>query len=122
MDQKRIYIHQNINKINDHVNIINIIEQNECKHTKNNNGIFLNLTTTEDDIVDQIYFLLNNELNYSIINENDMKMNDEELFVNRYTPKQNVTVSPIINEPLCNQFTPSEQERILYSKLYHLKI
>ena len=123
MDQKKIYIHQNIDKINDHMNIISIVEQNNCKYTKNNNGIFLNLTTTEDNVIDQIYFLLNSELNYSIINDNDIKVKEEgEILINNYELPLKHKVSAPIRTPTCDDFTPNEQERILYSKIYHLKM
>ena len=123
MDQKKTYIHQNIDKINDHMNIISIVEQHNCKYTKNNNGIFLNLTTTEDSVIDQIYFLLNSELNYSIINDNDIGVKEDgEILINNYELPLKHKVSAAIKTPTCDDFTPNEQERILYSKLYHLKM
>ena len=121
--KKRYYIYENIDKIKNHDQIIDLIQIKECKYTKNNNGIFLNLTTTEDSVIDQIYFLLNSELNYSIINDNDIGVKEDgEILINNYELPLKHKVSAAIKTPTCDDFTPNEQERILYSKLYHLKM
>ena len=55
MDKKRIYIYENIYKINDHKNLINLINSFKCKYTENSNGMFINLNTLEDNIIDNVF-------------------------------------------------------------------
>ena len=43
MDKKRIYIYENVYKMNDHTNLINLINSFKCKYTQNSNGMFINL-------------------------------------------------------------------------------
>ena len=62
--KKRYYIYENIQKIKNHNQIIDMIQLNKCKYTENENGIFLNLNTINDKMVNYIYNYLINTLNY----------------------------------------------------------
>jgi len=120
MEEKRNYIHNNIEKISDHTNIITIIDQSDSKYTQNNNGIFVNLNTLNEEIIDQIYFLLNSELNFSGNNNNDYENIVEDFEMN--TTVENEPVNNIIvEEPTLDQFSEMQREIINYSKLYTLK-
>ena len=62
--KKRYYIYENIQKIKNHNQIIDMIQLKECKYTENENGIFLNLNTINDGMINYIYNYLINTLNY----------------------------------------------------------
>lgn len=70
--KKRQYIFDNITKIEDHKNYIDFIKLNNCPHTSNINGLFINLNKLEDNVISDLYDRLNNELtNNSIINNRE---------------------------------------------------
>ena len=48
-DMKKKYICENITKITNHKNYLDIVEFHVCPHTKNSNGIFINLNTISSD-------------------------------------------------------------------------
>ena len=58
--KKRYYIYENIIKIKNHEQIIDLITLKECKFTENNNGIFLNLSVLDDEIITIIYQIIIN--------------------------------------------------------------
>ena len=68
--KKRFYIYENIDKIKNHDQIIDLIQLKECKYTKNNNGIFLNLSVLDEEIINMIYQIIINSLDYEEKNEN----------------------------------------------------
>ena len=43
--KKKYYIYENINKVKNHDQVIDLINIKNCKFTRNNNGIFLKDTT-----------------------------------------------------------------------------
>jgi hypothetical protein len=57
-EEKKQYIYQNIDTIKNHSLFIKILETNEIKYTKNTNGIFLNLNSLEDDIINDFYNII----------------------------------------------------------------
>ena len=57
---KKNYIYENIGKVSNHNQFINLINQKECKYTQNNNGIFINLTTLSEEIINIMYQMLIN--------------------------------------------------------------
>jgi hypothetical protein len=71
-NEKKQYIYDNIPLIqNNHSEIISIIESNQISHTNNDNGIFVNIDTISDDIINTIYdtiFYIKNH-NISFIEE-----------------------------------------------------
>ena len=48
------YIYENINVVENHSPIIHILDLNECKYTKNNNGIYVNLKTLDKEVIDKM--------------------------------------------------------------------
>lgn len=73
-DSKRHYIYNNIISLENHDNFIKILNINNCDHTSNSNGIFVNLNTINDNIIDELFFILNTEINCE--NKIDNKRND----------------------------------------------
>ena len=120
---KKLYIYENIDKSSNHNTIIKLLNDNECKYTKNSNGIFLNLNTLSDELIQNIYDILffNNDKQIYNINEESY----EDTLIKQYHQeipthsiqkkiKQNVDIY------LLENFTQKEQEIILFSKKYYL--
>ena len=88
---KNIYICENIEKIKNHTNYIDIVKFHNCPHTNNSNGVFLNLNTINIDVIDKLYFKLRNELedddfNLNIIEKQNIENEIDQLL--KYTEKQ----------------------------------
>jgi len=116
MDKKRIYIYENIYKINDHKNLIDLINSFKCKYTENSNGLFINLNTLEDNIIDNMYFLVHNEINseieehtYDIVTPEDIQQ-----------PEKVKTVDVVNKDFFLDGFTEEDKEIIIKSKIYKL--
>ena len=60
--KQRYYIYENIDKLKDQNQIINLIKLKDCKFTENGNGIFLNISTLEPEIINIIYQILINTI------------------------------------------------------------
>ena len=116
---KKKYICENIEKIKNHTNYIDIVKFHNCPHTNNSNGVFLNLNTINIDVIDKLYFKLRNEIedddfNLNIIEKQNIENEIDELL--KYTEKQeNKKKYDIIN---IEEFTQEEQEIIIMSKKY----
>ena len=80
-DTKKKYIFENIEKIKNHKNYVDIVEFHKCEYTKNSNGIFLNLNTLNHVVIDKIYYKLKNEIEDEAITENiiEKKFIEEEI-------------------------------------------
>ena len=120
--KKRYYIYENIIKIKNHEQIIDLITLKECKFTENNNGIFLNLSVLDDEIITIIYQIIINSLNYE-------EQNNEYISQNMVLPEQEIKeiageTSVKENEKyeniLIQTFKKKEQPIILHSKKYNL--
>ena len=73
ISKKRYYIYENITKIKNHNHLIDYLKINKCKHTENKNGIFVNLNTIDDDIINNLYLMvyesINNFIDYDYTND-----------------------------------------------------
>jgi len=80
-ETKKKYIFENIEKIKNHKNYLDIVEFHNCQHTKNSNGIFLNLHTLDEEVIDKIYYKLRNEIEDEGLTENiiEKKIIEEEI-------------------------------------------
>ena len=118
------YIYEEISQLKDHSKIVNLLQSNNIKYTDNNNGIYFNLSTSSDDIIEKIYTLLSNELlNMILTQEKDdtLKIMKEEVNSSKkkITSPQTSTIQE--KEPLTLlQFTQRERDIIAYSKQYTL--
>ena len=78
IDKKRKYILSISSSIIYTAEIRNLIDKNSVKITENSNGIFINLSLLNDDIIDEFYSIIikqkekNN--NYQIIEEENIKI------------------------------------------------
>jgi hypothetical protein len=118
---KRSIIYQNNEYVSNYTEIISILDKHNCKYTKNSNGIFINLTTLSDDVIDAIYpFFLNNTLEtykdidlqheLTQIKENYQQQTNNHI---RNVSKQSYII-PI------EEFTPQEKKIIRASNNYFL--
>ena len=116
--KKRYYIYENIDKIKNHDQIIDLIQLKECKYTKNNNGIFLNLSVLNEEIINMIYQIIINSLDYEEKNENYII---EPLYIEK---KEEVVKGNdqknTKKKLLLKNFKKKEQNIIHHSKGYHL--
>lgn len=82
MNEEMTYIYNNIEKINNHNNFIELLKLNNCKYTTNSNGIFLNLNTLSNGLINKIFFMVQSELKsqdnpiYEINNEELLKLSE----------------------------------------------
>ncbi len=61
------------------IEVFNIFKENGCSFTENTNGIFINITNTEETIIDQVYtFIGYIKEKRKELNEHDDKMNVEK--------------------------------------------
>ena len=118
------YIYEEISQLKDHSKIVNLLQSNNIKYTDNNNGIYFNLSTSSDDIIEKIYTLLSNELlNMILTQEKDDTLKIMKEKVNsskqKITPPQTPTIQEKESLTLL-QFTQCERDIIAYSKQYTL--
>ena len=113
IEEKKIFIYKNIDKIEYHNEIVDYIKNNGIKYTENANGFFVNISLI-DDHINNIY----NILQYILFNdvENDkMIIKKEELVLNN-------TMKKFDNNKIYNIelkiFDKKEKKVILQSKKY----
>ena len=75
INEKKIYIFNHINDIQNHNFIIKLLDDNDTKYTKNTNGIFLNLNILNDDLISNIYdiIIINTENTGEILYEEKLQ-------------------------------------------------
>lgn len=118
---KKKYIYENIEKIKNHNNFLDIIKFHDCPFTKNSNGIFLNLNSLNDDVINEFYYKLKNELEDNTINEtiNEKKIIEEE--INNLLEVKNKEIKKDIYTIIdLSLFSESDQDIINLSKKYKI--
>ena len=121
--KKRYFIYENIDKLKNHEQIINLIKNEECKFTKNSNGIFLNLSVLNKELINIIYQIVINSLDYENNEEKGIiqplyegiEGGKEDNF-KKGSNKEEITMNII---PLID-FNKKDREIIIYSKKYNL--
>lgn len=119
--KQRYYIYENINQLKNHNQIIDLINIHSCKFTENDNGIFLNLNTTEDKVITMIYHSMLNNINYKeelYDNINNEILND--IIENTITEENSSTSKNPIKDLSFKSFSKKDHEIIEYSKKYNL--
>ena len=120
--QKQKYdIYENIDKLKDHNQIINLIKLKNCKFTENGNGIFLNISKLEPSIINIIYQMLVNTMDYKdgMIEHLIDDFDEENTFAHTFEDvKKNIQYQS--DGMLLKNYSIEEQEIITYSKKYHL--
>jgi len=121
INKKRKIIYDNNDFVCEYCEIIKILNDNHCKYTSNRNGIFLNLTTTSDDVIEKIYpFFINNTLqNYDTMNYTEEIQMDDSNIIPEYSQKKLTTIKETYTIP-DNEFSTDELKIIRESFGYHL--
>lgn len=121
IEVKKKYIHENIEKIKNHKNYLDIILFHECPHTNNSNGIFINLNSIDSSIIDKLYYKLKNELEDDALTENiiEKKIIEEEI-ENLLKEKDKKVVKTIYDKITLDEFKKEEIEIINLSKKYKI--
>ena len=122
--KKKYYIYENIDKIKNHEQVIDIINIKNCKFTSNNNGIFLNLSVLSDELINLIYQIVINSLDYE---ENQLnEYNESELIDTNNENDENVEEKVVKYDLekkyklLLKDFNNEEQKIIDMTKKYNL--
>ena len=121
--RKQNYIYENIQKIKNHRNYIDFIKLKKCPHTINANGIFINLTRIDSNIIKELYQILDNELknNTTIDNSNEkelLKIEIKSIKEKKHSLiKKDISFNTII---YLNDFNDEDQKIIKLSKKYQL--
>ena len=113
------FIYDNINKINNHINYIKLLDIHDTQYTKNSNGIFVNLNKLDEKIIDDFYFRISKEL----INGNDIedKYEKQIIYIKQKSLKINKTQKTINKNVItADMFDPIDREIIELSKKYHI--
>ena len=99
---KIMFIYKNISLLENHDNFIRILTDNNCNYTKNNNGIFVNLNTIDESVIDKLFFILNCELN------NENKLDDN----------RNLYIQETVEQKKGKIITKSNDKQKDFKKLY----
>ena len=121
--KKRLIIYKNNEFVTDYTSIINILNKHNCTYTRNSNGLFINLITISDDVIDELYpFFINNTLD-KYKNEREFLIQETEINekeINQ-TTKQSSTKKEQINYQIpLEDFSMDEKKIIKYSNNYIL--
>jgi len=120
-ENKKKYIFENIDKISNHKNYINIVEFHNCQHTKNSNGIFLNLHTIDDEVIDKIFYKLKNEIEDESLTENIIEKEIIEKEIEELLREsKNVLIYDNYDIIRIDDFKEEEREIIELSKKYKI--
>lgn len=121
IEVKKKYIHENIDKIKNHKNYLDIILFHECPHTNNSNGVFINLNSIDESIIDKLYYKLKNELEDDALTENiiEKKIIEEEI-ENLLKEKDKKVTETIYDKLTLDEFKKEEIEIINLSKKYKI--
>lgn len=120
-ETKKKYIFENIDKIKNHKNYLDIVEFHNCQHTKNSNGIFLNLHTLDDEVIDKIYYKLKNEIEDEALTENiiEKKLIEQEI-EELLRESKSLVVEENYDIIKIDDFKEAEREIIELSKKYKI--
>ena len=115
IEEKKIFIYKNIDKIEYHNDIIEYIKINNIKYTENSNGFFVNISLI-DEHINNIYNILQHTIYNNIENDN-MIIKKQEIILNNEIEKKIHKKNINYNIEL-NIFNKEEQQIILKSKKY----
>ena len=121
--KKRLIIYKNNEFVTDYTGIIAVLNKHNCTYTRNSNGLFINLITISDNIIDELYpFFINNTLD-KYKNEREFLIQETEMNIEKIN-KSSVQ-STMKKEQLSFQipfedFSIDEKKIIKYSNNYIL--
>ena len=81
IEEKRLYIYNNVNNIQNSRLIFNFIKENNIEYSKNKNGIYFNLSCLNDELIENFY-------NYIfLVKDNEL---DQENYIKIYDNYTNI--------------------------------
>lgn len=114
IDSKRKFIYDNIDFINVQNEINNFIIMNNIKYSENNNGIFINISILSDEIIHNLFFLIEN-----IINNKEDKKNLSDIKTNIIkNDKEKIKYNENINDIFLKDFNNGDKNIIRLSKTF----
>ena len=119
MNEKKKFIFNTINNIENHNKIINFIHYYKIKHTENNNGYFVNISVINDEIIEKLYELiinLNNNLDDNLLKEKIKIIEENNIYIDK-TNQKNITKIQY-NDIKLSEFNGIDKENISLSKNY----
>lgn len=108
------FIYENIDFINNHKEIYNFIIMNNIKYSENNNGLFVNISILSDEVIHNLFFLVNNIINNK--EEENLQIQNEIYSVKNISEPVNIKKN--INDIFLKDFTNEEKNLIKLSKTY----
>ena len=112
IEEKKIFIYKNIDKIEYHKEIVDYIKTNDIKYTENSNGFFVNISLI-DEHINNIYNILQYTLYNNIENDN-MVIKKHEIILNNENTK--IISSPKKYNIDLKNFNKDERKIIMESK------
>ena len=113
---KKQYIFDHVDEIENHTKIVNFLNFHEIKHTSNNNGYFVNISKLNDDLINKLYDLIID------LNENINDSVEQEIYENIKIINENDNKKQIKEEKHADiklsSFSNTDKELILKSKSY----
>ena len=115
IEEKKIFIYKNIDKIEYHNEIVEYIKTNDIKYTENSNGFFVNISLI-DEHINNIYNILQYTIHNNIENDN-MVIKKQEMVMDNNNIIKNTSNNYNYNIEL-KKFNKEEKKIILESKKY----
>jgi hypothetical protein len=113
---KKQYIFDNIDYIENHNKIINFLIFHNIKHTVNNNGYFVNISIIDDNLIDKLYDLII-DLNENMNDSQEQQIYETIKIINENDGKKKLT--EIKNKDIrLSNFSNDDKELIIKSKNY----
>lgn len=115
---KKKYICENIVKLKNHKNYIDIVKFHNCPHTNNSNGLFLNLNTIDTCVIDKLYYKLKNEIENDDFSINIIEKQIIENEIEALLKGTNSNIKEVYDIIKMEDFTEEDQSIINISKKY----
>tara|TARA_Y100001935_G_C17303752_1_gene510916 strand:+ start:687 stop:1076 length:390 start_codon:yes stop_codon:yes gene_type:complete len=115
---KKKYICENIVKLKNHKNYIDIVKFHNCPHTNNSNGLFLNLNTIDACVIDKLYYKLKNEIENDDLSINIIEKQIIENEIDKLLKETGSNIKEVYDIIKMEDFTEEEQSIINISKKY----
>ena len=113
---KKQYIFDNIDYIENHNKIVNFLIFHDIKHTVNNNGYFVNISIIDDNLIDKLYDLII-DLTENMNDSQEQQIYETIKIINENDSKKKLT--EIKNKDIrLSTFSNDDKELIIKSKNY----
>ena len=122
--EKKFFIYDKINKIENHTKIINFIKKNNIKFTENNKTFLINISTIPDELINELYIILNYDYLDSYSENKDYEQftsensNSDDNLNNNTHKENNIKNKYKKHNIFLKNFNSSDKKLILLSKKY----